>query len=126
DNLDGGFFENWIDEVEIFSRALNAPEVLGIFNAGGAGKCSCVPAPPAMAGWWTLDETSGTTSADIIGPNDGTWMGTPTPVLGEVAGALQFNGTTDFVEVPSSTSLNFGPATGGVLGDLSIDAWINV
>jgi hypothetical protein len=33
---------NWpgtIDEVEVFNRALTAPEIQAIFNAGNAGKC---------------------------------------------------------------------------------------
>jgi hypothetical protein len=35
----GRFFDGLIDEVEVFGRALSASEVLGIFNAGSAGKC---------------------------------------------------------------------------------------
>jgi hypothetical protein len=33
------FFQGLVDEVEIFNRALTADEILGIFNAGSAGKC---------------------------------------------------------------------------------------
>ena len=25
---------------------------------------ACIPAPPDLVGWWTFDETSGTTAAD--------------------------------------------------------------
>jgi hypothetical protein len=34
-----GFLDGFIDEVEIFSRALTASEMAAIFNAGSAGKC---------------------------------------------------------------------------------------
>ncbi len=34
-----GFVDGLIDEVEIFSRALSAAEILAIYNAGSAGKC---------------------------------------------------------------------------------------
>ncbi len=35
----GLFFDGWIDELEIFDRALDAAEVKGIFAARAAGKC---------------------------------------------------------------------------------------
>ena len=41
-----------------------------------------------------LDETSGTTAADIAGfPTNGTYVNGPVPVPGGVAGALSFDGT---------------------------------
>jgi Concanavalin A-like lectin/glucanases superfamily len=48
-----------IDEVEFFSRALMPLEFLGIFNAGSAGKCKCVPPPANMGLWLPFDEASG-------------------------------------------------------------------
>src|SRR5207244_961848 len=54
--VNGGSFPGLIDEVELFSRALTQPEILGIFNAGSAGKCkparSCVAPPSGMVSWW--------------------------------------------------------------------------
>src|SRR5262249_48853155 len=38
--------------------------------------------------------------------------------------ALRFDGSTSFVDVPSSASLNFGAAAASPPGDFSIDAWI--
>jgi len=34
-----GYFDGFIDETEIFTRALSATEIQAIFNAGSAGKC---------------------------------------------------------------------------------------
>jgi hypothetical protein len=38
-------FSGWIDEVEIFNRALSQSEIQAIFNAGSAGKCKPQPIP---------------------------------------------------------------------------------
>lgn len=79
----------------------------------------CTPPPPQMAAWWPLDETSGTTAADIAGfPTNGVHVNGPTPLTGKVAGALGFDGANDYVQVANHSSLNFGQ------GNLSIDAWI--
>jgi hypothetical protein len=43
-----GFLDGFIDEVEIFSRALSASEMLAIFNAGSAGKCKPALIQPAL------------------------------------------------------------------------------
>jgi Concanavalin A-like lectin/glucanases superfamily len=58
-----------------------------------------------LVGWWKLDETSGTTAADSQGSNNGTLVNTPTWVAGKINNALTFNGTTQYVNVPSSASL---------------------
>jgi hypothetical protein len=71
-----------------------------------------------MVAWWPLDENEGDISEEIIHNNDGTWMGSPIPVAGKVDGALDFNGVTDYVEVPDNAFLDFGT------GDFSIDAWV--
>lgn len=36
------FFKGLVDEVEVFSRALNASEITAIFTAGSAGKCKAI------------------------------------------------------------------------------------
>jgi hypothetical protein len=78
----------------------------------------CVTPPSGMVAWWPLDETSGPTSNDIAGTaNNGTWMNSPVPVTGKVAGALSFNGS-NYVDVLDDDELDFG------YGDLSVDAWI--
>jgi hypothetical protein len=88
------------------------------FKTGGGDCCRCISPPSNMAAWWPLDENDGDTSEEMVHNNDGTWMGSPTPVAGKVAGALDFNGVTDYVEVPDNAFLDFGT------GDFSIDAWV--
>ena len=47
--VDDGFFPGTIDEVEMFSRALTAVEIAGLFAADSAGKCK-VSTVPALRG----------------------------------------------------------------------------
>ena len=81
-----------------------------------------------MVAWWHLDESSGSTAADIaMYSNDGTHFNNPTPVAGMVDGALSFNGVDQYVEVPDHSEINFGQAiTGTDAGDFSIDAWVKL
>ena len=87
------------------------------------------PPPAGMVAWWPLDENFGTdlTSNDIVGQNDGTRVGFPTPgpadtsyVHGKVAYSRHFDGAGAHVRVPapSGSTLDFA------LGDFTIDAWI--
>ncbi len=68
--------------------------------------------PPDLVSWWPLDETSGTTAADIVGPNSGTHVGGPQFVAGKVCGALDF-AAGQRVEVPYSSSFIFTDWTAG-------------
>jgi hypothetical protein len=43
-------FDGLIDEVAIFDRALSAPEIQAIFDAGSAGKCKYLDPEPCMDG----------------------------------------------------------------------------
>ena len=66
-----------------------------------------------MKAWWPLDETSGIRASDIFGGNHGTHMGVnglPTPINGMVAGALNFDGVDDYVNIPDSAALDLGSA----------------
>lgn len=75
--------------------------------------------PPAgLVGWWPLDETSGTTATDIISGNDGTYVGDPTPVTGNVAGALSFDGIDDEIFVPSTFPFHQPD-------DATLEFWLN-
>jgi hypothetical protein len=60
-----------------------------------------------LIGWWMLDEVSGTTAHDSSGNgNDGTFMGDPKWVAGILGGALSFDGTQDYVDCGSDSSLH--------------------
>jgi hypothetical protein len=98
---------------------------------------ACVSPPSGLEEWWTLNETGGVIVNNLIshpipghgpdlhngapqpGPIGG---GGPAPVAGMVAGALQFDGVDDLVEVldPSGTLSHQAP------NSFTIDAWIKV
>jgi hypothetical protein len=57
---------------------------------------------PNFVSWWKFDEGSGTIAYDSIGDNDGTVYGA-TWTTGQINGALSFDGSNDYVAVPSFT-----------------------
>jgi len=65
----------------------------------------CVSRPQGLLGWWPLDETSGSTSRDLMADHSGQSFGRPTPDQGVVDGALSFDGIDDFVQIPDSSIL---------------------
>ena len=94
--------------------------LIGLVVASQSLYAQCVTPPSGMVDWWPLDEAVGSTANDIAGSfnNSGTWMNSPTPVSGKVAGALCFDGVNDYVQVLTHSEVNFGT------GDLTIDAWV--
>jgi hypothetical protein len=94
---------------------------LGLFIAtacvavlGAAGYASAAAGPVAH---WRFDESSGQSAADASGNgNAGTLEGGVTRIAGKRLGAIQFDGSTGRVRVPSSSSLE--PA------NVSISAWV--
>ena len=80
-----------------------------------AGVTACVQPPPNMVGWWPGDGNAN----DITGNhNNGSISGGVTFVPGEVAQAFSFDGSSGFVTVPDSPSLDITNA-------ITLDAWIN-
>jgi hypothetical protein len=76
---------------------------------------------PNLVGWWALDEGSGTVALDSSGyGNDAVFQGDPQWVPdGRFGGAVQFNGTSDYLAAPDSESLDIN-------GDqLTLAAWVN-
>lgn len=78
--------------------------------AGGAG----------LVAAYNFDENSGTTLTDRSGNgNTGTLTNGPSWVTGKNGTALSFDGSNDYVNITSSSSLNFGT------GDFTVEYWAN-
>jgi len=80
------------------------------------------PIAANRVGWWKFDETAGTVAADSSGSgNHGTLGGNPQwqPGGGRIGGALNFDGSDDFVVVPQSASLE-------PVGSMSVSLWAYV
>ena len=124
-NVNDGFnnfpFLGDIDEIALYNRALAPAEILAIYNAGSAGKCTaaataCTPPPAGIVGWWPAEANAN----DIVGTNNGVLQGGVGFATGEVNQAFNFNNTNGDVFIPASASLNVGTAAG-----FTLEAWIN-
>jgi len=81
----------------------------------------CVSPPDKLAGWWPLDELSGTVAADLsASAANGTHVGGATPVPGRVKTGLKLDGKDAYVQIPSSTPLNVDT------GNFSLEAWVKI
>jgi Concanavalin A-like lectin/glucanases superfamily/Fibronectin type III domain/Lysyl oxidase len=75
------------------------------------------------SGYWRLGDTGGTTAVNSAGGNNGTYvngaaLGQPSLLAGDTANsAVRFDGTNDYVKIPSSSSLS-------PLGRVTLEAWI--
>ncbi|CCI02290.1 LamG domain-containing protein [Microcystis aeruginosa] len=65
------------------------------------------PVGAAVVSKWEFNDPQGLTAFDSVDGNDGTYTGYGASP-GPFGGILPFNGTTNFVDVPNSSSLNFG------------------
>jgi len=72
-----------------------------------------------LVSYWNLDKATidGAKVKDTVGKNDGDMKGEPKLVEGKVGNALEFNGASDYVEIPTDDSMNFGT------GDFTICVW---
>ena len=105
------FFPGQIDEVTLYDRTLTDDEVLTL-----CGGCNIYDDGRVLS--WPFDEGSGTTTNDVIGDNDGTLVG-PTWVAGQVGGALSFDGSDDYIDLPDVASTLLRNENG------TIAVWVN-
>ena len=112
-------------------------------TSGPTQALNCVNPPnTTMVAWYPFDELNpgAGMSANLATGNTGFWSSSPytppTPNQGKVAEALDFNGSSTYVDTPSSIATNFGPGVASPVhcsgdystcqGDFSIDTWINI
>ena len=78
-----------------------------------------VQATVVPVGWWKLDDATGTTAMDSSpNKNNGTLVNGPTWAAGQLAGALEFDGANDYVNLP------IGPMI-STLRSASLTVWAN-
>ena len=73
----------------------------------------CDPPPAGLVAWWQGEGNAN----DAAGTNNGNLIGGVTYTNGEVGQAFNFNGTTAYVDVPDSPSLQ-------LTNQITIEAWI--
>jgi len=86
--------------------------------AGGSGRASSLPtgvpsAGPQVISYWHFDEGAGTTAHDSNGTNDGTFVGTPTWVVGRGinGSALSFSGGGEHINLYDTPTAGTDPFT---------------
>ena len=73
---------------------------------------------PDLLGWWKLDKDQGSVAIDWSGySNHGTLVGGPQWVAGNIEGALEFDGTDDYVDLNDPAKLR-------ITGNITLAAWI--
>ena len=124
------YFPGSIDDVRIYNRALSAQEVQQLYALGSANiaHSNTVTLQTGLVGYWPLD--GGTTSwktdttQDVSGSgNTGALVNmstTTSPVPGKIGGALKFNGSTQYINLGTPSSLNI---TGSAV---TVSAWVKV
>ncbi|HEU5243649.1 MAG TPA: LamG-like jellyroll fold domain-containing protein, partial [Gaiellaceae bacterium] len=88
-------------------------------NMAGSATASSAPTavvvsssapPPGLVALWHMDETSGTTMFDSVGTHNGTLHSTQIGLPGFTGTAFGFDGSSSYVDVPSTDDLNPGAA----------------
>jgi hypothetical protein len=95
-------------------REVNEAIIESVDGTGG----NAPPLPPGTpgltgVGYWPLDEGAGVVTEDHAGDNDGTLVNGPTWTAGMSGGALQFNGSNQFVDLGAAvldTTANYTAA----------------
>jgi len=84
---------------------------------GAVGFLEAKEPDPSLMAWWRLDEGTGRTAGDASGNgNDGTFVGNPTWVPGQIGGALEFDGGGAYVDCGDGDSIN-------ITGPLTLSVW---
>src|SRR3954469_4028237 len=76
-----------------------------------------LPPSSGLVGYWAFNETSGTVATDSSGNGNTGAIINATRVSGQSGNALSFNGTSAYVDIANSGSLNFA-------GPITLAAWI--
>ncbi len=106
-NLGQSYFNGDLDEIIVYGDDLSGAEVSSLYG---------------LSARWRLDASSGVTALDSsFYANDASFMGAPVwqPTGGAIGGALQFNGTSDYISAPDNASLR-------ITGDVTISGWFKL
>ncbi|MFC1644921.1 LamG domain-containing protein [Patescibacteria group bacterium] len=129
DPLGHTYFDGSIDEVRIYRRALDATEILNLYNDGAKKmKMSHVndaSLKSGLVGNWSMDTKDidwSASSAEIIdwsdteAHGDSVNMDSTNNVTGNVGQALSFDGSTEYISVADNATLD-------LINDFTIAVW---
>ena len=111
--LDPHCLKTNLDDIRIFNRPLSSLEVGQLYQGSQPANCD-----QTCAGWWRLDESSGTLTTDSSSNANNGALTNSSFTSGIFKNAYQFTGTGSYVSIPSSSSLDI---TGT---NMSMEGWI--
>lgn len=132
-------FQGFMDEVRMYPYARSAAQIRADYNAGSAGMSAQKGVTLALGGgepkwmsdglvgYWRMDESSWNgTSGEVIdssgNANHGTSAGGATTDVGKFGKGGVFDGTDDYVNTGSASSLDNIETQGG--GGITVSAWV--
>ena len=95
--------------------------VLALAFIGLANMAEAQLVEDGLISYWSFEEIKGDTVVDTVGDNDGTIVGNPKVVDGQIGKALEFGEANDFVDIPGTKSLEFNGKT-----EVTVSAWVNI
>ncbi|MBW8001314.1 MAG: hypothetical protein FVQ80_04760 [Planctomycetes bacterium] len=96
-------------------RTITFPAIVIVCLITTSAYCSL---ETGLIGHWRLDETSGTIANDSNGTNHGTLVNGPIWTSGILGGALNFDGTNDYVALPDNNPIWLPQ------NDFTVSAWV--
>ncbi len=131
------YLNGWIDELRIYNYTRSAAQIksgyqsamAGVGNSTVVGLGTQSALSDGLVGYWKLDDPFGLTrdcsTAPFIdssgnGNNGKSCPSTTGPyggTVGKIGGAVTFDGSDDYIAVPSSTSLNLAT-------NMTVSAWV--
>jgi hypothetical protein len=106
-----GFFDGPIDDVRVYNRIFSASEIWDLYQLGASDKINAAGSQldlfrSGLAAYWKLDENTGTSAADAgTSGKSGTLTNGPTWTTGRIGSGVTFDGTNDYIDIGSSSTL---------------------
>ena len=114
-------FNGILDDVRIYNRALSAAEITNLYQSGSAklNTSQNSKVTNGLVGLWSFNgpDMSGNTAYDrSTSGNNGTLTNGPVRAIGKVGQGLSFDGTDDYIGMPSAATT--------VIDNYTMAAWI--
>ena len=101
--IGSNYFDGTIDDVRIYNRTLSPTEVRQLYSWA-----------PGPVGYWNFNEktgqsasdTSGNSNTGTLGANSGSSTDDPTWTTGKIGGALNYDGSNDYVSTALTNTTN--------------------
>ncbi|HVC35905.1 MAG TPA: LamG domain-containing protein [Candidatus Dormibacteraeota bacterium] len=110
------YFSGSISDLHAYNRPLSVAEVTALYNQYDS-KSNTANGESGLVGWWKMQgNTKDSSPYGNNGTNNGATL--TTDRKGAANSAYSFNGSSTYIDVPNSTSLNISTA-------ITLSAWVN-